>query len=104
MIYFLAFVALVLATAMSARVLVVEEVATPLREWIFRKFGETSKPAKLVRCWWCSGFWFAGAWTGSSALWAAWQDHIHTEDLLLVPLTWFAVAYLSGRVLDSEES
>ena len=102
MIYLLAFVVLVLAAARATRVIVFDDVAIPLRSWIVRKFGEDSRPSKLVTCYWCAGFWMSLlqmlavhtiAWTAG---WLPWQS------LLLLPVTTLAVAYGASWVLDKE--
>ena len=102
MIYLLAFAVLVLAAARATRVIVIDDVAIPLRKWIFTKFGTDGRMAKLIRCYWCSGFWisllacllvhtYADAFAGQP--WHVW---------LLLPLTTFAVAYGAAWVLDKE--
>jgi hypothetical protein len=101
-IYLLAFVVLVLAVARATRVIVIDEVATPLRKWVFARFGPEGRMAKLVRCYWCCGFWisllgcalvhaYAHAFAGHR--WHTW---------LLLPVTTFAVAYGASWVLDKE--
>lgn len=104
MIYLLAFVVLVLAAARTTRVLVIDEIAAPLRTWILTRYGAASKPGKLVRCYWCSGFWVSLILTVYTqcvfcfAGWLPWQT------VALLPIVTFAVAYASSWVLDKEEA
>ena len=104
MIYILAFVVLVLAAARATRVIVIDEIAAPLRNWVLTKWPPPSKPAKVVTCYWCAGFWVALTlaaythWIFCFAGWAPWQT------MALLPLTTFAVAYASSWVLDKEEA
>jgi hypothetical protein len=96
-IYLLAFVVLVLAVARVTRVLVIDEIAFPLRRWVLTKWPAPSKPAKLITCYWCAGFWVSlVACTYVSATgWLPW---------VALPLATFAVAYASSWVLDKEEA
>jgi hypothetical protein len=94
-IYLLAFVVLVLAAARATRVIVFDDVAIGLRSWVIRKFGEDSKPAKLVTCYWCAGFWvslLACVYVGATG-WLPWKA---------IPIVTFAVAYGASWVLDKE--
>ncbi len=102
MIYLLAFVVLVLAAARATRVLFYDEIAAPLRSWIVRKWPEPSWPAKIVGCYWCSGFWVSFFemlfvhTLAAAASWAPWTS------MFLWPITTFAVAYGASWVLDKE--
>ena len=102
MIYLLAFVVVVLAVARATRVIVIDEIAAPLRNWIFGRYGQDSKPGKIVSCYWCAGFWvalFVSAYTHLVACVAGWLPW-HTVALL--PVIIFAVAYGASWVLDKE--
>ena len=104
MIYLLAFVALVLATARATRVIVIDEVAAPLRNWVLRTWPVPSKPSKLIRCYWCAGFWVAlvlTVYAQAVAVFAGWLPY---QSLALIPITTFAVAYAAAWVLDREEA
>lgn len=104
MVYLLAFVTLVLASARATRVFNIDEIAAPLRNWILKRWPEPSKPSKLVRCYWCAGFWVTSvmcAWTHGVAAAAGW---VPTQTLLLLPVEIFAVSYAASRVLDWEEN
>lgn len=102
MIYLLAFVVLVLATARATRVLVFDDVALPLRQWVLTKYPLPSKPGKLVTCYWCTAVWVAllgcvYMHTVAAAVgWVPWRT------VALLPVTWFAVAYGAAWVLDRE--
>lgn len=104
MIYLAVFVVLALATARVTRVLVVDEVAVPFRSWVINKWGDGSKPAKLIQCYWCTGWWVACATCGYAAaaavlLHAATLLQAAAVTLLLIP----AVAYTAARILDHED-
>ena len=102
MIYLLAFVVLVLAAARATRVLFYDEIAAPFRGWVIGKFGEHSKPGKIIACYWCSGFWVSALmclYVHTLACFAGWLPW-HTVTLL--PITTFAVAYGASWVLDRE--
>lgn len=112
MIYLLAFVVLVLAAARATRVIVIDEIAAPVRRWVLAnekkllggKLGPTPRLGKLVRCYWCSGFWVSALlvlYTQSAACFAGW---LPWQSMALVPVTAFAVAYASAWVLDKEEA
>jgi len=101
-IYLLAFVVLVLAAARATRVIVFDDIAIGLRSAVMRKFGEDSKLAKLVTCYWCAGFWISGLmclYVHTLACFIGWLPW-HTVALL--PVTTFAVAYSASWVLDKE--
>lgn len=103
MIYLLAFVAAVLATARLTRVFNIDEIAAPLRDWILKRWPAPSKPAKLVGCYWCASFWVAlivCSWIKGVAVAAGWAD---PETLLLLLVEIPAVAYAASWVLDREE-
>lgn len=102
MIYLLGLVALVLASARLTRVFNIDEIAAPLRTWIIRRYGEQSKPGKIVRCYWCAGFWISGAATIYTQTIAAAVGWLPWETLALLPVTWPAVAYASAWILDKE--
>lgn len=106
MIYLLVFVALVLAAARATRVIVIDEVAAPLRNWVLRKWPVPSKPSKLIRCYWCAGFWISAflcllAATAAPAP-VTWRQWVAGVCWYLI--TTFAVAYASSWVLDKEET
>jgi hypothetical protein len=94
-IYLLAFVVLVLAVARATRVIVIDEVAAPLRNRVFATFGEDGRMAKLFRCYWCSGFWM-------SALACTYTSAIGYLPWKAMPVLTFAVAYAAAWVLDKE--
>ena len=96
MIYLLAFVVLVLASARATRVIVFDEIAAPLRTWILTKYPLPSKPGKLISCYWCAGFWVSalGATAAHSLFpWTPW---------ISIPLLTFATSYAVGVLLDKE--
>jgi hypothetical protein len=103
-IYLLAFVVLVLAVARATRVIVIDEVAAPLRNWVLRKWPVPSKPSKLIRCYWCTGFWVSlvlATYTQAIFCFTGWLPY---QTLALLPITTLAVAYAAAWVLDKEEA
>lgn len=105
MIYLVAFVVLVLATARLIRLVSRDDLTTPIRLYIDNRFGQNSFLSRLIWCHWCTGVWVslgtssvatqaAYAWGGLSSKVAvlAW--------LLLVP----ANAYAASWVIDMEKS
>ena len=102
MIYLLAFVVLVLAAARATRVIVIDDVAIGLRSWVIRKFGEDSKPSKLVTCYWCASFWMSGLMCVLVHAYACAVGWLPWHTMWLAPITTFAVAYASSWVLDKE--
>lgn len=103
MIYLLAFVVLVLAAARATRVIVIDEIALPLRTWILRKYPPPSKPGKLVTCYWCAGFWMSGLWVASSYVITAAWGVLPWSSWPAIPVLTFAVSYLAALTLDIEE-
>jgi hypothetical protein len=103
-IYLLVFAATCLASARLTRAFNIDEVFAPLRSWIVNRYGVASKPGKIVRCYWCAGFWVSLLCTTyaqvaiCAAGWLPWQT------VALLPITGPAVAYASGWLLDKEEA
>lgn len=103
MIYFLAFVAVVLASARLTALLLWDAITAPWRDKKLDRHPPGTKLHKLLTCHWCMSFWtsllFAsfvhGVAVGSG--WLTW----HT--LLLSPVSIFACAYATGWVLDMEK-
>lgn len=102
MIYLLAFVALVLASARLTRVLVIDEIATPLRNWVMATWPPPSKPSKLIRCYWCSGFWVSLSLVTTAFLHAAALNFLPWSAGWAVPTVALAVSYASAVLLDRE--
>lgn len=110
MIYLLAFVVLVLASARATRVIVYDEIAQPLRAWVLTKYPLPSKPGKLVTCYWCAGFWVSGLFSlvaidairlaGLAPALDGWQGWAASAKLLF--LLTFATSYAVGVLLDKE--
>lgn len=93
------------ATARIARLITRDSITSPLREWIYRRFGETSFLARLVECHWCSGVWASIAtntwgWTliGYSKVFPTWM--CIGLGALAIPAT----AYLASRMIDREDA
>lgn len=97
MIYFLAFVVIVLAVARLTRVIVIDDIGLPLRQRVLTKWPLPSKPGKLVTCYWCAGFWMSGLAALAAHTLFPWNP------FLAVPLLTLATSYAVGVVLDMEE-
>ena len=102
MIYLLAFVVLVLACARATRVIVIDDVAIPLRDWVMGKYGSTGRMAKLIRCYWCAGVWISLLMCLSVHTYACVTGQLPWHSMALLPLTTLAVAYGASWVLDKE--
>lgn len=103
MIYLVALVVLALANARAARLLSRDDITTPIRHWIDRRWGEDSFAARLVYCHWCAGVWTAGWLSGwavaACAVWGGWSWGLAMA--VWLPLT-LAVAYAGARLVDLE--
>lgn len=106
-IYLVAFVVLVLATARLTRLIYFDDLTLSLRQWIDRKFGENSFLSKMVWCPWCASVW-ASMLTNSMALGIF--NRLHADDLPLdvqiavLLLLILALAYPAGWIVDRETS
>lgn len=69
-IYLVALVVLVLATARLIWLFWQDDITMPLRLWIDRKWGTDSFLSRLIWCPWCLGMWMSG-FTNAYALTAA---------------------------------
>jgi hypothetical protein len=103
-IYLLAFVVVVLAAARLTRVFNIDEIAAPLRQWIINRYGADSKPGKIVRCYWCAGFWISMLCTTYAQVAICAGGLADWRTLAALPLTVPAVAYTASWVLDKEEA
>lgn len=103
MIYLVAFVVLVLATARLTRLTYFDDITIPLRVWIDSTFGPNSFISKVIWCPWCASVWWsmftcavalAGAWA-----WMGVKPAVAVGAFILaVP----AVAYPAGWLVDFE--
>lgn len=105
MIYLVAFVVLVLATARLTRLASKDDLTVPARLWIDKRFGRDSWISRMVWCFWCSGVWvslFTCAIANNLLM------HLIGWDLLTSILTYIllvpATAYAASRVIDMEKS
>lgn len=102
MIYLLAFVGVTLAVARATRVIVLDEIAQPLRQAVLTRWPLPSKPGKLVTCYWCAAVWIALAACAGIHTYVALAIGLPWHTFALLPITWFAVAYGAAWVLDKE--
>jgi hypothetical protein len=102
-IYLVAFVVLVLATARLTRLIHFDDLTLSMRNWIDRRFGERSILSRIVWCPWCASVWaaiitcpfaMAGLWLW--AQWSLWGALWATGPLIL------AVSYPAGWIVHKE--
>lgn len=104
MIYLVAFVVLVLATARLTRLVCKDDITTPVRLAIDKKLGENSFISRLIWCHWCVAVWVSVT-TSSMAmdaayLWGGISPKVAVLSwLLLIP----ANAYAAAWVIDKED-
>jgi hypothetical protein len=103
MIYLVAFVVLVLATARLTRFICKDDITTPVRLALDRKLGEQSFISRLIWCHWCVAVWISLG-TSSMAMqavyaWGGVSPKVAVLSwLLLIP----ANAYAASGVVDKE--
>jgi hypothetical protein len=103
MIYLVAFVVLVLATARLTRFICKDDITTPVRLALDRKLGEQSFISRLIWCHWCVAVWISLG-TSSMAMqavyaWGGVSPKVAVLSwLLLIP----ANAYAASWVVDKE--
>lgn len=103
MIYLVAFVVLVLATARLTRLIYFDDITIPFRQWIDRKCGPNSFVSKMVWCPWCASVWvsiFTCALANNLLMHLIGWDPLTSTliYLLLVP----AVSYPAGWIVERE--
>jgi hypothetical protein len=57
------------ASARLTRLVTRDTLTSPFRAWTIRRWGPDSKPATLLTCPWCAGFWLCAA-VAASGWWA----------------------------------
>lgn len=102
-IYLVAFVVLVLATARLTRLVTKDDLTLPIRLWVDRRFGENSFASRLIWCHWCVAVWIsigASVWPAQIlySMGAAPKDAAIMLWLLFIP----ANAYAAAWVVDKE--
>lgn len=103
MIYLVAFVVLVLATARLTRLIYFDDLTLPMRQWIDRKFGPNSFLSRMIWCPWCASVW-ASFFTSTLAV------HLMVDlglvPWLVAPGVWLflipAVSYPAGWIVHKE--
>lgn len=105
MIYLVAFVVLVLATARLTRLICHDDITAPLRLAIDKTLGPTSWLSQLIWCPWCVGVWISlGTSSMAMQAWYSWGEispkFAVLAWLLLVP----ANAYAASLIVDLETS
>lgn len=99
MVYLVAFVVLVLATARLTRLLSKDDLTVPMRLGIDKMFGPQSWISRLIWCPWCTGVWVSLG-TSSMAMqalyaWGAISPKVAVLSwLLLVPATAYAASWI----------
>lgn len=103
-IYIVALVVLILATARGARLVSRDDITAPIRLAIDRRWGTDSFASKLVWCPWCSGMWIAlllGAMAMTAAVtWDDWPAGLAVAAWIPTSL---AIAYAGSRLVDWED-
>lgn len=103
MIYLVALVVLVLASARAARLASKDDITFPVRQWIDRRWGEQSSRSRLIWCFWCSGVWLSGLLAAmamtAAVVWDHWPVGLAVSAWLPVTL---AIAYAGSRLVDME--
>ena len=95
---------LVPAAARLTRLVSRDDITSPLRGWIYHKFGEESFLGRMIQCHWCAGVWVSGfvsipTWIIIWDLVPEWQA---TTKIWLWLLTVLGVAYEASRKIDRE--
>lgn len=78
----------VLAVARVTRFVVADNLTEPLRTWVVGRFGEESKLAYLVNCFWCTSIWVGAPIAGVAFLFQHWVTYML--------LTWLAASQVTG--------
>jgi len=105
MIYLVAFVVLVLATARVSRLAYFDDITIGMRARVDRRFGTNSFLSKMLWCPWCNSVWaamfFCPLVMTAAVLWGAWPiGGAVVATIVLIP----AVSYLAGWLVDFETS
>lgn len=87
-----------LAAARLTRLVVTDTISAPLRVWVIRRWGPQSKPAALIRCPWCFGFWVnvVVAALGAAAWWSGHPWYFG------LPAAALAGSYVTGYLAERE--
>lgn len=88
-----------LAGCRVTRIVMIDTIADPIRQWVWRRYGVDSKPGILLGCPWCVSWWVSVVLVGFS--WLAGMTSSLWVALLLIP----AVAYLTpaiGRIIERD--
>lgn len=100
---FITFAVLLFAAVRVTRLIVVDKLSEPLRQFLLKKLGAENWVTYLFFCPWCIGFWVSLA--------AAWLTYEHGglkvympfPEWLSVPLVALAMSYVVGWVLSRED-
>lgn len=105
MIYLVAFVVLVLATARLTRLIHFDDITIRLRLWIDTRFGSESFMSKMVYCPWCASVWAA---MFTSALAVGIFNRLHADNppwdvqVAVLLLLILALSYPAGWIVHRE--
>lgn len=91
----LALALLTLATARATRLIAIDELARPMREWIRDHRPDGSPLTYLMHCPWCLSIWIATA-TTIAAWHAGLADHIPLDWWAAIPLITLAASHATG--------
>ena len=95
MIGIVTLVLLTFAVARITRLIVIDEITQPWRQWVIDKFGDpdNSKISFLAHCPWCTGVWVSAPMTAITYIWPqspTWQ----------AILAFLAVAHVAALTAD----
>lgn len=105
MIYLVAFVVLVLATARLTRLVCRDDLTAPMRLAIDRKLGQNSFLSRLIWCHWCVAVWISLT-TSSMAMQALYSFGAMSPKaavltwMLLVPANAYGASWIVGKEED----
>ena len=87
---FTQFMILGLAVYRTTRLITLDQITAPLREWVWRHFPpECSKLGYLLTCDWCTSFWIGSLYLAA---------YILNNDVTLVVAAIFALSAVAGII------
>lgn len=101
---FITFAVLLFAAVRVTRLIVVDKLSEPLRQFLLKKLGAENWVTYLFFCPWCMGFWvsLAAAWLACEH--TQLSEYIPFPAWLSVPLVALGMSYIVGWVLTREDA
>ena len=92
-----------ISTARLTRLLTLDKITEPIRQWVVRKNGTDGRWSYLIHCPWCSSIWIAPApallvWYLTDA-----PTLLGITSWVGAPLTWLTTAYLAALIIQKED-